>query len=376
MKGKVFIGILLVVLLARCRKPFVADYQPPVTDFLVVGGFINTAPSSVTRITLSHTRALEDSISATEEQNATVLLRVENGSSYSLSETAPGIYVSDTLSLDTGQRFSLSIRRSSGETYESEYVRSMNTAPIDSVTWKQDGDVSIAVNTHENGAGPAFFQWEYVETWHYESTLKTIYGVKDNQIYVRDSTDQVGICWRDQYSTDILVGSTAALQSPVISEQKLLTIPIKDPRIYFRYSILVRQYNISQQAYSYWNTIQQNSEALGTLFDRQPSQLKGNIHSVKDPEETVIGFISASSATTARIFINHNELRNWEFDLLRGASCDVKVIPQNPNFLDWTYPDPNYVPWYYLSGGSMFIAKKTCLDCRTAGGVNQKPSFW
>jgi hypothetical protein len=47
---------------------------------------------------------------------------------------------------------------------------------------------------------------------------------------------------------------------------------------------------------------------LGTIFDAQPTEITGNIRSLSDPAEKVIGFINAAPVQEARIFISKEEV--------------------------------------------------------------------
>jgi hypothetical protein len=134
---------------------------------------------------------------------------------------------------------------------------------------------------------------------------------------------------------------------------------------------------MTEDAFRYLQLIQKNTQQLGTLFDAQPSQLKGNIQSASDPNEPVIGFISASTITEKRISIWNSQLTDWNYLSSEPLCGNVFIIPQNPsNYLIFDFPDPSYAPYYFITGGGLAIIKKSCLDCRERGGTNQKPSFW
>jgi hypothetical protein len=66
-------------------------------------------------------------------------------------------------------------------------------------------------------------------------------------------------------------------------------------------SFLFRQYPLTEQGYTYWLTVQKNSQSLGGLFDLQPAQIKGNLHCITNSANPVIGFISASTVQEKRI---------------------------------------------------------------------------
>jgi hypothetical protein len=42
-----------------------------------------------------------------------------------------------------------------------------------------------------------------------------------------------------------------------------------------RYSINVRQYGLTKEAYNYWQIIQKSSQQSGSIFDPQPAQVIG-----------------------------------------------------------------------------------------------------
>ena len=145
----------------------------------------------------------------------------------------------------------------------------------------------------------------------------------------RDSTNQIYNCWHITNSTDILVGSTAALTEDVVNQFPVITIPQNSEKVGLRYSILVKQYAITQPAYLYYQILKKNTEQQGSIFDVQPSQLRGNIHSVSNPDETVIGFVTASNTTQQRIFIRNDQLTTWRHLDPMGI-CDPIQLPTHP----------------------------------------------
>ncbi|HXB92831.1 MAG TPA: DUF4249 family protein, partial [Puia sp.] len=149
-------------------------------------------------------------------------------------------------------------------------------------------------------------------------------------------------------------------------------IPPGDQRMSIRYSMLASQYVLTEPAYQYWLILQKNSQNLGTLFDPQPSQATGNYHCLTNPNEPVIGYLSASSITQLRMFIANSQLHNWDTVV---SECPTKVTDQHLDFRVYTYPDTLWGP-YYFSGTSLILSKRLCLDCREQGGTLTKPSFW
>jgi hypothetical protein len=366
--------LFLLMLFAACKQA----YEPPVITapnrFLVVEGVINTTPASRTTIILSRTRNLVDTIVTDPVRGALVRIESKAGNTYTLTEQANGRYVSAQLSLNPNDSYRLRIS-ADGNEYNSDFVQVKATPAIDSITWKQDKDVTIYANTHDPSNNARYYRWDFTETWQYHAFYETMLGVDNGLIFYRDASNQVYNCWSTGEATQIALGTSIRLAQDVIDHAPVTTIPQPSEKIGIRYSILVRQYALTEQAYKYWEILQKNTQQLGTLFDAQPSQLKGNIHNGANASEPVIGFVSASSVQEKRLFIDNSSLVDWA-STVDGPDCQLKSTPQNPvNYLIYSYPDTTYGPYYFVTGG-IILTLKTCLDCTRRGGTNQKPSFW
>jgi hypothetical protein len=370
--------ITAAAFLSGCKKEYLPVISVDESSFLVVSGFINTTADSKTTIILSHTVRLGDTVLFAPEFGATAKIESNTGQVYPLNNMGNGVYESSTLSLDNSSNYRISIVREGNRRYESRFVECKNTPPIDSLVWKQeDGDVTIYVNTNDATGSTRYYWWDYTETWQYETPNQTPYRLEGNRIYVRTPEEQVSICWSSAESPGILLGNSSQLAADVISMQPVSVYRNKDKKLNYRYSILVRQYGITAGAHQYWTNIKNNSQQLGTLFDQQPSQLKGNITAVDNPDEPVIGFVSAARQQQRRIFIHHDELSSWQFDGYEGYNCAFDFIQKNPvDPYIFEYSDPAYVPWYFVTGGPLYVINKSCVDCTLKGGTNVRPSFW
>ena len=181
-------------------------------------------------------------------------------------------------------------------------------------------------------------------------------------------------------STNINLGSTANLSADVISKFPLQTISYySSNRLVTRYSILVKQNVLSKGAYEWKEKLKKNTEELGSIFDAQPSETSGNIHNPADPSEQVIGFVECSSQTTKRIFINRSDLPNV-FVFTGYENCSIDSVGLDNTALSLAFGSGAEWPIEYLVKGVVTVAMKgsnvSCIDCRTQGGVNVKPSFW
>lgn len=368
--------VLLPAWLAACVKPYTPEPVKADNHFLVVDGVINASPGSETTISLSRTTRLGDSLVFNPERNAQVWIEGSSGGSYPVADWGDGTYRSGPLTLQQSGAYRLRIRTAAGKEYQSDFVPVKVAPPIDSLNWKQDNNIVISVNTHDPAGNTRYYRWEYKETWEYHSFYETDLYVKDRYIYYADSNFQVYRCWDSAYSSDIVTRSTVNLSEDQVRNYPVATVIRNSGKMAVRYSILVKQYAITEGAFRFWQILEKNTEQLGTLFDAQPSQLKGNLVCVSDPAEPVIGFVSAGTASEARIFIDAADLVDWVPDI-SGFGCPLITVPYNTvDYRIFDYPDTSYSPYYFVTGGGMVLSKKYCLVCTELGGTNFKPSYW
>jgi hypothetical protein len=370
--------LLLSTALLTCREPYAPPAITNPNRFLVVDGFINAGANTITTFNLNRTRNLGDStVTGIPELDAQISIVSSSGATYPLTETVgTGIYSSTPLTLDITQQYQLSITTTTGEKFTSDAVPCLSTPPIDSIFWRQPNDLTIYASTHDPAGATDYYRYDYNETWQHNSQLQTIWGVANGVIYAVDTATQKDSCWTTDTSSNILLASSAAETRDIINGFPLLTIPNSDPRVQFIYSILVRQYALTEGAYNYWQLIQKTTQDVGTLFDVQPTQLTGNIRCTSNPAEPVIGYLTATSVQQQRILILYEQVTNWTLNQA-GFGCDtVEISYDDLNPFVYNYPNPNYAPWYYITNGPLVLASRVCLDCTLTGGTNVRPLYW
>lgn len=370
--------MFLVVAFVTCTQA----YDPPAiranNQYLVVDGFINTGTNAVTVLNINRTRNLGDStVTGIPELNAQVSILSSSGASWPLADTGhTGNYISQPLNLDQTRRYRIAITTSDNRKYSSDPVPVKPTPPIDSVFWLQPGDFTAYVRTHDPTNNTRYYRYDYLETWEHDAELTTPWTVVNGMIEAADSANQKSQCWTTDASTTVLLATSSALSQDVINSYPLITIPKGDPKINIGYSILVRQYALTADAYNYWLLIQKTTDNVGTLFDLQPSQLIGNIHCLTNPSEPVIGYAGASSMQQQRIYVTETFLTNWGHNS-PVYGCDTLTVLSNPtNPLIYNYPDTFFAPWYFDINENLVLGSRFCLDCTLFGGINQRPSFW
>jgi Domain of unknown function (DUF4249) len=378
-KGNKLIGLALVLMVTGCKEKFVSPAPAIVTGYLVVEGVINNE-GGLTNIKLSRTTSLNDNNNL-PEKGAIVRIADSSNNTMELLESSAGNYTIDNLHLDATKKYRLSIKTSNNEEYLSDFAAIRNNPPIDSVNWvRENNGVQLYINTHDPQNNTHYYQWEYNETWEFHSAFSAnLKYIKNNYVIVdvvnRDASDPpIFICWQSNASSLLLLGSSAKLSQDII-HLPLTNIPNASWKLSVLYSILVKQYSWTKEGYEFLEKMKKNTESVGSVFDAQPSELKGNIHCTTNPNQPVIGFFNICTVREKRIFIYSAEVPGWDY----RSGCSEVVIENQRDSL--SKKANGTLPTGILKGGpfgsvvTFYASKEECVDC-TLRGTNVKPTYW
>jgi hypothetical protein len=368
-------GIALVVFV-RCKDQYISPYKAPSTGYLVVEGYISG--NTRTQFTLSRTVSLPGDSTPPPETGAKVQVEGSDNSIWPLPERSRGTYT-DSFTLNPGLQYRLRIQTAKGESYLSDFAPFKVTPAIDSISWSNGPNgVVIYANTHDPANATRYYQWNWDQTYEYASGEYSEYEFypSNGGVFIRPDSDQINHCWKYTSSTSILVSTSTKLAQDVISLYPIKMIPPNDIQTSLLYSIYVRQYALTEDGYNFLTLMQKNTESLGSIFDAQPSQITGNVHSLTHPAEQVIGWVSAGTVTNQRIYISRvqvpsNYIFACEFkDTLLPADTDLRA--------NFTFEfDPVYANIFAGRVTGYFSNYSSCVDCRMFnGGTNKKPSYW
>lgn len=360
---------ILLLTLHACIEPFAPPEITSAKNYLVVDGSLNTSVEGGSQIRLSRTQNIYDEGGPKPELRAKLTVEGDKGSSFAFVEAGLGLYTLATKTFRDTEQYRLRIKTSAGKEYLSAYVPVVKNPPIDSLTYKVRGEregVQIYVNTHDPLNRTRFYRWSYDETWQYSMPLYSGYELKGKEIVFREQT--INTCWSNARPTTIVLGSSIKLSKDIIKDQGVTFVPSSSGKLQSKYSILVKQYALTQEEFEYWNTLAKTTERTGSLFDPQPAEVTGNIKSVSDASELVFGYFSASNRQEQRLFVNEY--------LSRGLQCEptdtltaVEVPESTDLILTEYYAEGSFTPEYIMGSTN-------CTDCRLLGGTIQKPLFW
>lgn len=364
-----FIILLITLFNTGCITEYNANVDE-ISNLLVVEG---TITSDTTIIKLSKSVGLSDEINnMTYIDHANVFVECDNGTTYpALLRGGSGEYKIPLPNLDSDKKYRLKIYVDNDE-YESDYRTPLMTPVPDSVSLSKEAKgkpVSVHISTHGSGSSSVYYRWSYDEIWEIRSPLwATLY--KDENGMIKDYNEATGpfnlgyYCWFYNKSNSLFLGSTGTASENRIVNRKLFEESPEDERFSYLYYIEITQNQLQKDAYDYFLNLQKNVESTGSIFGPVPSEMKGNITCVTNPDIPVIGFIEVSATTRVSRFYDNSYF--YEFPI--RIECEIST--------DGSLIDDYYFLPYMMEDKAVSFALATCIDCRRKSGTKNKPDFW
>lgn len=364
-----------------CKDSFKPEIDNYYKDLLVVEGFIDIG--GITTIKVARSVDLLDSRSSAPEKNATISVLGEDGIEIKGTTNDLGECFLSTQSLNLTKKYKLSIILADAKIYETPFLSSKATPEIDDLRFSATANgFNILLNTHDPNNATKYYTWDYKETWEVRVPFVSTHEFRNSEVVLRDPNINIQLCWANSSSSNILLGSSARLSQDKITDAPMTFVAGNSIKIAYLYSILVKQYGLSKEAYEYLENLKKNTEQIGGIFDPQPSELKGNVTCISDPKEQVIGWISAGRMVQKRLFIKDSDKPSVGSNWVYIQPCESVIIPQDSlinyirankvivNEQSWVAPGTIAPTLYRYT-----MSTAACIDCRLKGS-NIKPSFW
>ncbi|MBQ2912372.1 MAG: DUF4249 domain-containing protein [Bacteroidales bacterium] len=380
---KVCFLICLAAIICSCiydYEPKDAKLQGLSTPLVVIDGDIIVG--GITNVKVSFTQSITEDIENEVPTGTAVWVEDEDGTIYTgkLAEGTPGTFEVDTQNLLTDKKYRLAVSIPGRGECVSEYGEVMISPPIDEITWSFVPDSSYAnveVTTHNSQEKKLYCKWNYAENWESDAVHIPYLDFNPNTSILRDltpdETAERAYCFSEAVSTDICIASTEKLAENIISKSVIRRIANTDMRARGLYAITVSQKALDKEAFLYWETLNKNIGSTGGIFSAQPSEHRGNITSLTSPEEVVIGYISVSTQTQMRAFIDWKTMKFFKaecvFHILKESSEDFYKDLKN-------YFHNGYRPVFRQKElGELYLSALKCTDCRSYSN-STRPDFW
>jgi hypothetical protein len=361
----------------------IEEFEPDINDsdnLLVISGSIIKG-DSIQEVNISNTRSYNQE---EYDEVATYKVWVENdkGQQFYFTEKSSGNYeavIADAY-LSYNSQFKLRVSSEDGKEYESSFETIQESPPVDTVYYQEEAyqssseeyDLGLQFYVDLKAAEDQgnFYRWKLEETWEYRSSfVPTWFWDTELDLITRFITDtNIYYCW----STEDVEGLySATTENLIVNEKKMIPLNYvagSNLKTKYAYSLLIKQYVLSEVAYEYWDRNKIQTSESGSLYETQPSQTKSNITNINDPSETILGFFWASSYSEKRVFFDGPLGTNYL------TQCTLDTVVFNDEFHQ--YPNPTYYLVKISTSPVIYsTANDECFDCREKGGTNIKPSY-
>lgn len=389
--------ILLITVMYSCIETL--EYKTITYESALAVEARITNETKLQKVKLTRVYKLEDE-NTTNETGAIVTVTDDQGKIFNFNEFSPGEYISNTpFAALQNVKYQLHIKTNDQKTYTSNQQEIKGISSLQNVKAKavtsniggipQEG-ISIIAESFDPTRNSTFYRYEFEETnkiiapyWS-PNYIKIIRRESRPIIEIVRKNYEDRICYKTEFSNNIIITETTNLTEDRVS------IPVNfiqknDVKIRFRYSILVRQYVQTPEAYNYYKLLEKLSTSENLLSPVQPGILIGNVFSNENENEDVLGFFEVASVSSKRLFFNfsdfydkgltgiYNYCKFYKAPILWDHWGEYSPLIDLLDKGEYMYFAPNE-PSDFRPGNHLFVLKE-CGDC-TVYGSNIKPTFW
>lgn len=399
MKNTFFIYILTIVIIffgACTEKYFDYDIKNEEPLLIVEANINNKSYDQVVIISTSGSLEYPGFHGLT---GCSVVVIDNDGNEFNFTEDTknPGYYrgIIEAEYFVNGRSFKLYFKTYDGVEYESEFETYLLSGPVDSLYYElvqteSNGDaaseqgVQFYIDISSDQEYARNYKWTLEESYKYRSTwpIKDIFSKNEGIITDRVPNYNKYYCYQSQNVKGIYIASTNHLTENTYLKKPLNFVNNQSQRLFFTYCLTIEQYSLSDEAYEYWEKLEKNTIGSGGLLDKQPVNVYGNVTSISNPDEKVLGYFSVSDYRMKRIFAeNIASILNFDSDQIFCSQSKLDWTTfgnRTASFTDDDYPyylppNPEYDP---QPDDGIYVADQGCFDCTMKGGTVTPPDFW
>lgn len=366
-----------------CKESYWPDLEGRYQNLLVVDGMISNEPGPYI-IKLSQSSPVGDP-GYIPVGGYTIIIRDDQGNEEELFETEGGTYstLADGIQGVIGRHYKLEITAPSGKIFGSDYELLREPTGIESVypviEYHESNELNhdiagyqFYINTTLAEQANNYYLWNLTSTYEYKADLKIRY-IYDGTFRPFMAWDSLRTCWKTDNIMEIFTYSTTSLNEPVLRNYPLNYVNTETRELSIRYSLLVKQLTISENAYKFWTLAKEQNSEIGGLHPQQPFQIRGNIKSLDNSDDFILGYFMVAGVAEKRIFVDRPPYQvKMYYPICVVGDGDVE------NFGSIFYTTESSWPVYATTDnkGRLAYPNQECLNCELSGGVINRPEFW
>ena len=379
-------GVLLIffsTLLISCVESFELSSETPEATMVIESVITDELKHQQVKLALAGPLNSEESIFETK---ASVNVLSSTGEIYTFKEDSAGYYSSvDQFRVEANQSYHLEVQTNDGSTYRSTGRQMVEISdPIQIVAQRQENEEQVGAAIYainNSGSENRYYKYTFEETYKIEATYVASLKFGNSVLDLVPVEEEQRICYASNRSQEILLNNFEYLENDRTNQFLIQFIPNNDRRLFERYSIYVNRLSISPDAYRFFRILRESSIAENIFSQRQLGFIEGNITSVNDPDENVVGFFEVASHSSQRIFFNYTDLFNASERPSVFEGCEVTRPPLTEVVSDYENGQIQFLSMPTEDGnpdegdGPYRVVPIECVDCRELGS-NEQPDFW
>jgi hypothetical protein len=333
-KRLIYIFLLIPI---SCIEPYKVEL-PQGEQLLTVDGFVTTEPGPHTiRLTRSDTYGSVFEGLIRPVSQASVAIRDSEGNVVLLTEAEDrGVYhTPPDFQARVGISYSLLIELQDGKSYTSlpELVNSVTE--IESLSYRAieiqtanrlQNRVGVQISTQFRDPG------DQTNFYYWRQGRGSFVLVANPELYTLPPTHPTnprGSAPKDCCSTCFLAEQSGNQTFSIASDQDFnglsQNLPIafiEDDGLRFKstYRAEIQQMSVSREAHRFLRLVDQQIKLTGSVFDQPPANIRGNMVSLDDPDEIVLGYFIAAAVSKRQLYIQRSNL---------GVTQTPKIIPDD-----------------------------------------------
>ena len=302
--------VLLLVLMFSCIDPYWPDLEGE-ESLLVVDALITDNPENQ-YVFLSRSAPL-DSQQIIPVRHARVFIQDDLGNSIRFYEYEAGKYYPEDFSGSQGRSYSLIILLEDGRQYTSEFQLLQTADKFDTLFYELESQPTtdplypvegarFFIGGIPSGEQNRYYLFRLEETYRYHVDF-TLEFIDIGQGLTRVDDPPPTQCWKTTELDGWYIYKSLPRAGPSSQPLPLHFVAFDSKRFSERYSLLVKQINVSETVFNLYYQVNQQGNN-GSIFATQPYNIAGNIRCASDPGEIVLGSFIVGGIREKRAFFN------------------------------------------------------------------------
>ena len=351
MRTRSIISMISILVISACVDRINFDVEVKSNFPIVIDGFISDQPGPYT-IKVSKAFDIDSKASMKTPASVKELSILDDlGNSEMLSEVSEGTYQSNANGMKgvVGRAYRLRVELLTGQVYESKPDTIHKPGKVDSVYYKFEeeevgelGNTKYAFDIYFDASkelsNNIYFQWTFISTFKVITNAELDYsapcgdadckgcsicnfavkcsGIRNiakiprrpDAIFIRFKPCECCTCWYNIFNEKPILSGNLFSTAGKFKEVKAGSVPVHEWIFQHKIYAEVAQRSLSHQAYTFFKAINDQKEAVNSLFQPISGKIASNFTQISGSENPIEGLFYATSVSSKAIIITKKDV--------------------------------------------------------------------